>query len=84
MQEILIFSTILAPIILAFFELVKRTIIIRKNLIPLAALILGLFIGAIATPFTELDLVYRLWGGAFAGLSAVGLFEVGSQTKSGA
>ncbi len=84
MQEILIFSTILAPIILAFFELVKRTIAIRNNLIPLAALILGLFIGAIALPFTELDLVYRLWAGAFAGLSAVGLFEVGSQTKSDA
>ncbi|GIN93035.1 hypothetical protein J6TS1_46390 [Siminovitchia terrae] len=50
----------------------------------MAVLILGLFIGAIATPFTELDLVYRLWSGAFPGLSAVGLFEVGSQKKSDA
>lgn len=82
MQEILIFTTILAPIILAFFQLVKKTFNIRENWIPLAALILGVGIGAIATPFTDLDLVYRLWAGAFAGLAAVGLFEVGSQAGS--
>lgn len=83
MEQILIFATVLAPIILALFELVKRTMPIRTNLIPLAALIIGLFIGAIATPFTDLTIVYRLWAGAFAGLSAVGLFEVGNKTTKG-
>lgn len=83
MDQILIFATILAPIILAFFELVKRTVPIRKNLIPLAALVIGLFVGAIAIPFTDLGLVYRLWAGAFGGLASVGLFEIGHKTSKG-
>ncbi len=83
MQEILILATILAPVILAFFQLAKKVLPIRTNLIPLAALVIGLGIGALATPFTDADLIYRLWAGAFGGLGAVGLFEVGVQTAKG-
>lgn len=80
MEQILIFATILAPIITAFFQLVKKVFNIQERWIPLAALVLGVGIGAIATPFTDLDIVYRLWAGAFGGLSAVGLFEIGHQS----
>lgn len=83
MEQILIFATVIAPVITAFFQLIKRVLPIRKNLIPLAALIIGLGIGALAIPFTDLELVYRLWAGAFGGLGAVGLFEVGTQTTKG-
>lgn len=79
MEEILIFSTVLAPIILALVELTKRTINVKNNLIPLIALIIGLIIGIIATPFTDLDIIYRLWAGGLSGLSAVGLFELGTK-----
>jgi len=80
MQEVMIFATALAPIILALVELVKKTVNksgkVPANLIPLIALGIGLLVGAAASPFTDLDLVLRLWAGGLAGLSATGLFEL--------
>ena len=76
MTEVLIFATILAPIILAVVQLFKKSFNIKNNLIPLIAFAVGLFIGFAASPFTDLDLVLRLWAGGLAGLSATGLFEL--------
>lgn len=76
MTEVLIFATILAPIILAVVQLFKKSFNIKNNLIPLIAFAAGLFIGFAASPFTDLDLVLRLWAGGLAGLSATGLFEL--------
>ncbi|QTD41400.1 holin [Sporosarcina sp. Te-1] len=76
MTDVLIFATILAPIILAFVQLVKKSVNIKNNLLPLIALVVVLFVGFAASPFTELDLVLRLWAGGLAGLSATGLFEL--------
>lgn len=76
MQEVLAFATVIAPIILALVELTKRTVTYPKNYVPIIALILGLFVGFAAQPFTDLDLVLRLWAGGLAGLSATGLFEL--------
>lgn len=79
MTDVLIFATILAPIILAMVQLVKVTVNIPKNYIPLIAFAVGIFIGFAASPFTDLDLVLRLWSGGLAGLSATGLFELGNR-----
>lgn len=76
MTSVLIFATILAPIVLAMVELIKRTGNVKKNYIPLIAFAVGIFIGFAATPFTDLDMVLRLWAGGLAGLSATGLFEL--------
>lgn len=76
MLDVLILATIIAPIVLALVELIKRTVTIKKNLIPLTAFAVGIFIGFVAYPFTDLDLVSRIWAGAFAGLSATGIFEI--------
>ncbi|SIT91778.1 holin [Edaphobacillus lindanitolerans] len=77
MTEVLIFATVLAPIILALVQLVKKTFNIPNNLISLIAFAVGIFVGAAAAPFTaDLDLVLRLWAGGLAGLSATGLFEL--------
>lgn len=81
MQEVLVFATVISPLVLAFIQLVKTTVTIKKNLIPLLALVIGLVIGAIAEPFTDLDLVLRLWAGGFAGLAATGLFEIGNKRE---
>ncbi|MGD6845215.1 holin [Bacillus infantis] len=78
METILILASIILPIVLACVELVKRTVNLPKNLLPLIALVVGLAIGAAASPFTDLDIVLRLWAGAFAGLAATGLFEIGN------
>ncbi|KYG32148.1 holin [Alkalihalobacillus trypoxylicola] len=81
METVLIFATVLSPIILALVELVKSTVNVSKNYIPLMAFIIGLIIGALAYPFTDLELVLRLWAGGIAGLSATGLFELGNERR---
>lgn len=45
------------------------------------ALVLGLLIGFASTPFTNLDIVYRLWAGGLSGLATVGLFELGNRRE---
>lgn len=75
-QQILVFSTFLAPVILGLVEVVKRSVIFPKNYVPVVALVLGLLIGFLAQPFTDLDWALRLWAGGLAGLSATGLFEL--------
>jgi len=79
MTDVLLFSTILAPIILALIELIKRTVTIPNNFIPLIAFAVGIFIGFVAYPFTELPLDLRLWAGGLAGLASTGLFELGTK-----
>ncbi len=79
MTAVLVFATILAPVILALVELVKKTGPIPNNFIPLIAFAGGIFIGFVGDPFTELPLDLRLWSGGLAGLAATGLFELGNR-----
>ena len=76
MMSVLLFATVLTPITTGLVELIKKTIDIKVNLLPLVSLVTGLIIGFAAEPFTDLDLVLRLWAGAFAGLSGTGLYEL--------
>lgn len=82
MESVLIFATIIAPIIVALIELVKRSFNVDKKILPVLALAIGLFIGVISYPFTELDTILRIWAGGIAGLASVGLFEIGDKRKS--
>lgn len=86
MTEILLFATVIVPIVLGLVELIKRTVSesINKNFIPLIALAVGIFIGFAGQPFTELDLTLRLWSGFLAGLSSTGLYELGNNRNEGA
>ncbi|ARW40213.1 holin [Bacillus amyloliquefaciens] len=81
MEEVLIFATILAPILTALVQLVKKTIKLPTNIVPALSFVIGIGLGAIAYPFTDLDLVLRLWAGGFAGLAATGLFEIGAKRE---
>lgn len=87
MAAVLIFATILAPIITALVEMIKKAVNIPINFVPVLALVVGLLIGFAAQPFTDLDYVNRLWAGGLAGLAATGLFELvkqrEGQTKEG-
>lgn len=76
MEAVLLFATLIAPIILALVEVVKKTVNVKVNLLPVIALVLGLLVGFVAQPFTDLDLVLRLWAGGLAGLTATGMFEL--------
>ena len=76
MVQVLLFATVLTPIATALVELIKKTINIPVNFLPLISLITGIVVGLAAEPFTDLDVVLRLWAGAFAGLSGTGLYEL--------
>lgn len=81
MQEIMIFSTVLVPIITGLVQLVKNSVNIPKTTVPAVAFIVGLIVGLAAYPFSDLDVVLRLWAGALAGLGATGLFELGNNRE---
>jgi len=81
MEEVLLFATVLAPILTALVHLVKKTVNLPVNIIPLVSFLLGIALGYIAYPFTDLDTVLRLWAGGFAGLAATGLFELGTKRE---
>jgi hypothetical protein len=80
--QVLAFATAIAVIVGAFMEMVKRATPIPKNYIPAAAFVVGLVIGAVAYPFTEMDLVLRLWAGGIAGWISSGIYETVKQTKN--
>lgn len=81
MQEILIFATIIMPIATGVTEVVKRAVNIPKKYVPAASLVIGVAVGAVAIPLTDIDLIARLWGGGLAGLSATGLYELAFQKQ---
>jgi hypothetical protein len=83
LTSVLAFATVIAVFVLAAVEAIKRTINVRRNALPAMGLVVGLLIGWVAYPFTELDLVLRLWSGALAGLSATGLFELAFSKRDG-
>ena len=74
--QLMIFSGILAPVVLAITEAVKRIGKVPTKYLPLVALGLGILIGFAAEPFTDLSMVVRLWAGGISGLAATGLFEI--------
>ncbi|MEK5435223.1 MULTISPECIES: holin [Paenibacillus] len=83
LDDVMAFASILAVFVLALVQLVKNSINIPRNAVPVIGLLIGLLIGAAAYPFTDLDIVLRLWAGGFAGLSATGLFELAFKDRPG-
>ncbi len=83
MNLVLAFASVLSAIIVALVQLVKNTVNVPKNLVPLIGLVIGVLIGLAAYPFTDLEMVPRLWAGGLAGLSATGLFELTLSNRQG-
>jgi quinol-cytochrome oxidoreductase complex cytochrome b subunit len=83
LDDVMAFASILAVFVLALVQLVKNSFNIPRNAVPIIGLLIGLLIGAAAYPFTELDIVLRLWAGGLAGLSATGLFELVFKNRPG-
>lgn len=76
MESVILFATIIAPIVVALSELMKRTGLVPKRFTPLSVMILAIVIAILAAPFTDLDITLRAWSGVFAGLSSMGLYEL--------
>ncbi|WP_189023152.1 holin [Paenibacillus albidus] len=83
MDSVLAFASVLAVFVMALVQLVKNSVNLPKTIIPAVGLVIGLLVGALAYPFTEMELVLRLWAGGLAGLSATGLFELAFNKRSG-
>ncbi len=83
LDHVMAFASILTVFVLALVQLVKNSIKLPSNTVPIIGFMIGLLIGAGAYPFTELDIVLRLWAGGIAGLSATGLFELAFNDRSG-
>lgn len=83
MKEVLLFATVLLPIVTALVQLLKITVPIKKNFVPLLSFVVGILVGAAAYPFTDLELMLRLWAGGFAGLAGTGLFELVFNDRDG-
>lgn len=83
MTQVLAYSTAIAVIVGAVLEMIKRTTgtKMKKNWIPAVAFVVGLIVGAISYPFTDMDLVLRLWAGGIAGWMSSGIYETVKQTK---
>lgn len=81
MSEILFLASVITPIITALTEVVKKSVNTPLNLVPVISLLVGLFVGFAAQPFSDLDLTLRLWAGALAGFAATGLYEVVKQRE---
>ncbi|WP_251038278.1 holin [Paenibacillus albidus] len=83
LDSVLAFASVLAVFVMALVQLVKNSVNLPKTIVPAVGLVIGLLVGALAYPFTEMDLVLRLWAGGLAGLSATGLFELAFNKRSG-
>ncbi|EIT85545.1 hypothetical protein A374_09918 [Fictibacillus macauensis ZFHKF-1] len=80
MEQMLAFASVLAPIVTGFVQLIKRTFPFRKKFIPLFSFFVGILIGVLSFPLTELELTVRIWSGGLAGLAATGLYEAGKHS----
>ncbi|SDC60037.1 Bacteriophage A118-like holin, Hol118 [Terribacillus halophilus] len=80
MEEVMTFASIISPVVVALVQLIKKTVAVNNRYLPLISLLIGLLVGSLAWPFTEMDLVLRLWSGGFAGLAASGLYSLGKRT----
>jgi hypothetical protein len=83
LTEVFAFASLLSVFVLAIVQLVKVAVNVPKNILPLVGLGVGLVIGLVSFPFTDLELVLRLWAGGLAGLSATGLFELAFNKRNG-
>lgn len=80
---VMAFASVLAVFVLALVQVVKNVVNAPKNILPLIGLVIGLLVGAVSYPFTDLNLTLRLWAGGLAGLSATGIFELAFNKREG-
>lgn len=80
MTEILAMATVIAPVTSGLVQAVKKTGKVNKQYMSLAAMAVGIGLGAAAF-FVDISIGERLWAGGISGLAATGLFELGKNTK---
>lgn len=79
-SEVMAFASFLAVVLSPLVQVIKVSFQPNERLVPIISIIMGLLIGLVAYPFSDMTLILRLWAGGIAGLMAVGLFETGKNT----
>lgn len=83
-ENVFVVAAVLVALVTALTELIKQTAPkIPKNYVPVIAFLVGIGLGLLSYPFTDLPLDQRAWAGAFAGLASTGLFELAFNPRRG-
>lgn len=87
MTQVLALGSAISVIVLILLQLLKKTAPSfdkggsRAKYLPLLSVAIGLVIGALVYPFTDMELTLRLWAGFFAGAGASGLYDLSKVKK---
>lgn len=75
--EVLALATAVSIIVGILTQVIKKVTgeSISNSYMPLVAIVLGLIVGALVYPFTDMELTQRLWAGFMAGAMASGLYD---------
>lgn len=83
MDNILIAATTVVVFVLAGTQLIKKYTGTENKWLPLINLVLGIVLGvAWSLSFDPSNLINFIWGGAIAGLSAGGFYDLGANIKN--
>lgn len=79
MEQIIAFAAVIAVVTTALTQVVKKSSVIPKNVIPAVAIVIGAAIGGVSVFIpeivTELSIGGRILAGLISGLMATGLWE---------
>lgn len=75
--EVLALGTAIAVLVGILTQIIKKVTgeAVANKYMPLIAILLGLVVGALVYPFTDMNLTLRLWAGFMAGAMASGLYD---------
>ncbi|MEB8071557.1 holin [Staphylococcus xylosus] len=79
MEQIIAFAGIISVITIALTQVIKKSSVVPKNIIPIISMVIGVVVGGITVFIpeivTELSLAGRLLAGLISGLMATGIWE---------
>lgn len=81
--EFLLYMSFIGGVSTALMQLIKTSLPLPKNYVPLLTLGIGVLLALIPFPFVDVALAERIWAGALSGLGGTGLFEAVRQDKKG-
>lgn len=76
MEQILVYATILAPIVTGLAQITKGVVGANGKLIPLLSIAIGITVGLAYGYTVGGEAVLYMWGGLLAGMSSVGVYEL--------
>lgn len=75
MEQVIVVSTLLAPIVSALIQVIKQSEKVNNQYLPLVAIVVGVAFGGIYAYLFKEVLPDYLLGGLIAGLGAVGIYQ---------